>query len=189
MRVLFAIPHYYDPEGDGFYGSLGTDANRRSAAVMATVLGLYQAFDRRQGLLDGQKRRVHPTNTGDPIELSVVLCTTRGKHLVNQLTALQGLYTHLETAAEPAFLGFECHAVLQRALGAFDYYCFLEDDLLITDPQFFAKLAVQQPRGRTKRLPQPYACPGHSVHKSIRRNMSRSITRATIMWNDPPLEG
>lgn len=141
MRILFAIPHYYDPEGNGFYGSLGTGVQRRSAAVIATVLGLYQAFDRRQGLLDGQKRRAHPTNTHDPIELSVVICTTRGKHLVAQLKPLQGLFTHLETSAEPVFLGFECHAVLQRALGTFDYYCFLEDDLLITDPQFFAKLA------------------------------------------------
>jgi hypothetical protein len=33
MRVLFAIPHYYDPAGNKFYGSLGTDIDRRAAAV------------------------------------------------------------------------------------------------------------------------------------------------------------
>jgi len=140
MRIHFAIPHYYDPEGNKFYGSLGTDVNRRTAAVITTVIGLYQALDRHQGLLDGQKRRVHPASTYDPIEVAVTICTTRGKHLIAALKPLQGLFTHVETNAEPAYLGFECHAVLQRSLGSFDYYCFLEDDLLITDPLFFTKL-------------------------------------------------
>lgn len=142
MRVLFAIPHYYDPEGNRFYGSLGTDVRRRVEAVAATIVGLYQALDRRQGLLDGAKRVVHATNTRDPVEVSVAVCTTRGKHLLAHLKGLAdaGLFVHRETAAEPAFLGFECHALLREALGRFDYYCFLEDDLLISDPQFFVKL-------------------------------------------------
>jgi hypothetical protein len=140
MRALFTIPHYYDPHGNRFYGSLGTDAGWRAAAVAATIRGLYQAFDRRQGLLDGPGRCVHPTSTREPIEVSVVLCTTRGKHLLEHLKGLGGLFVHRETSAEPPYLGFECHAVLREALGRFDYYCFLEDDLLLTDPLFFAKL-------------------------------------------------
>jgi hypothetical protein len=168
MRVLFAIPHYYDAEGGGFYGSLGTDGNRRAAAVVATIAGLYQAFDRRQGLLDGRQRRVHITNTADPIELSVAVCTTRGKHLVDRLQSLQGLYQHIETAVEPPYLGFECHAVLRNALGRFDYYCFMEDDLLITDPQFFLKLAWFTRLAGDEALlgPNRYeVAPGQALHK------------------------
>ena len=38
-------------------------------------------------------------------------------------------------------LGFECQAVLRDAIGRYDYYCFLEDDTVIRDPCFFAKLS------------------------------------------------
>src|SRR5262249_45529931 len=34
---------------------------------------------------------------------------------------------------------FECHAVLRDRLGAYDFYCYLEDDLLVHDPLFFVK--------------------------------------------------
>jgi hypothetical protein len=37
-------------------------------------------------------------------------------------------------------LGFECHRVLAMHLGKYDYYCFLEDDLVIRDTLFFEKL-------------------------------------------------
>lgn len=141
MRVLFAIPHYFDPDGNRFYGSLGTDPRQRSTAISAALLGLYQSFDRRQGLLDGPKRRVHPTGTREPIEVTVVVCTTRGKHLLADLERVRHLFALKETNAEPAFLGFECHQAMREALGRFDYYCFLEDDLLITDPLLFTKLA------------------------------------------------
>lgn len=140
MRVLFAIPHYYDPQGNKFYGSLGSDARRRAAAVGAAIASLYQTFDQRQGLLDGPHKRVHPTNTKDPIEVAVAVCTTRGKHLLERLKGLEKLFRHVETQAEPPYLGFECHAVLRGALGRFDWYCFLEDDLLVNDPWLFAKL-------------------------------------------------
>jgi lipopolysaccharide biosynthesis glycosyltransferase len=167
-RALFAIPHYYDPRGNGFYGSLGTDPQRRVAAVAATILGLYQAFDRRQGLLDGSQRRVHPTNTANAVEVSVVVCTTQGKHLLAEVKGLQGLFVHKPTEADPPFLGFECHALLREALGRFDYYCFLEDDLLITDPQFFAKLAWFTALAGEEALlgPNRYeVAPGQAVHK------------------------
>lgn len=168
MRALFTIPHYYDPQGNRFYGSLGTDARRRSAAVAATILGLYQTFDRRQGLLDGPARCVHPTNTREPIEVSVVVCTTRGMHLLERLKGFDGLFVHRETSAEPPYLGFECHAVLREALGRFDWYCFLEDDLLVTDPLFFAKLAWFNRLAGDEALlaPNRYeVAPGQPLHK------------------------
>jgi len=37
-------------------------------------------------------------------------------------------------------LGFACHEVLRKALGSYDWYRYLEDDLLITDPMFLPKL-------------------------------------------------
>jgi hypothetical protein len=37
-------------------------------------------------------------------------------------------------------LGFACHEILRRSLGKYDWYCYLEDDLLITDALFLNKL-------------------------------------------------
>jgi hypothetical protein len=38
-------------------------------------------------------------------------------------------------------LGYECQAVLRDRWGNYDYYCYLEDDLILYDPWLFAKLA------------------------------------------------
>ena len=38
-------------------------------------------------------------------------------------------------------LGFACQAVLRERLGSYDYYCYLEDDLILHDPWHFIKLA------------------------------------------------
>ena len=37
-------------------------------------------------------------------------------------------------------LVFECHKILKENLGKYDYYCYMEDDLIINDPSFFDKL-------------------------------------------------
>ena len=73
-------------------------------------------------------------------KVDLVVCTTRDCHLLEKLTVAPRYYTHHPTSAEPMLLGFECQAVLRDRLGAYDYYCFLEDDLIIRDPWFFQKL-------------------------------------------------
>lgn len=70
-------------------------------------------------------------------EIVVIVCTTRGYHLLDRMP--RHLFRHHATDAEPLLLGYECHVVLAEHLGHFDYYCFLEDDLLLNDPLFFCK--------------------------------------------------
>jgi hypothetical protein len=140
MRVLFAVQHFYQPQERPFYGSQSADNALRARALAACLLALYQTFDARQGLLDGQKRIAHPANTADPIEVSVTVCTTRGLHLIRELSHLQHLFVHRQCDRDPLFLGLECHGALREGLDRFDYFCFLEDDLLLTDPAFFRKL-------------------------------------------------
>ena len=55
-------------------------------------------------------------------------------------TSNASLFAHRPTGAEPLYLGFECQAVLRERLGDYDYYCYLEDDLILRDPWFFLKL-------------------------------------------------
>lgn len=140
MRALFAVQHFYDPKPRGFYGSQSSTPEQRSRAVAASILSLYQTFDAKQGLLNGPARTAPRANTAQPIEVSVVVCTTGNLHLMPQLRAVQHLFTHRECERESLYLGLECHAVLREGLDRFDYFCFLDDDLALTDPLFFAKL-------------------------------------------------
>jgi hypothetical protein len=74
-------------------------------------------------------------------KLDIVVCTTRGRHLLPRVSLPSGSFRHQPTDVEPLLLGFECHAALHERLGDYDYYCYLEDDLVVTDPWLFAKLS------------------------------------------------
>jgi hypothetical protein len=71
----------------------------------------------------------------------VVLCTTGGQHLLEQVNVDSRLYHHHPTQAEPKLLGYECQAVLRDRWGNYDWYGYLEDDLILHDPWLFVKLA------------------------------------------------
>jgi hypothetical protein len=131
----------------------------RARALTDCITALHQTFG------TGQAYIAAPQTTCNELvaaEIVVILCTSRGHHLVDRLPA--PLFQHKETAADPPFLGYECHSVLADNLGHFEYYCFLEDDLLINDPLFFWKQrwfnaavgdrAVLQPR-RFELAPAP----------------------------------
>jgi len=140
MRVLFALAHYFKPKPGAFYGSEGADPARRAAAVATTIISLHQMFDRRQGLLDGQARVAHPANDQPPVDVSVIACTAGDAHLVPQLQSIKHLFTHRSCDRDPKFLGLECRAALGDGVGQYDWFCYLEDDLMLTDPLFFDKL-------------------------------------------------
>lgn len=141
MRVLFVIPHFFS----------GTDANpinrsRRSGAaeerlraLIATIGSLHQIFGSRTYGLDHFQRMAWQAAPTERHEIDVVVCTTGDSHLLNAAPALKELCRQHETGAEPMLLGFECHKVLADARGRYDYYAYVEDDLVITDPLFFRK--------------------------------------------------
>jgi hypothetical protein len=137
MRILFTIPHYYDPKGGGMYGSLRENAAHRRNALRATIVNLHATFGPRQALLSGG---LVASNAFQAAEVGVVVCTTGERHLVGQLALPPAMFLHRGSRAEPLFLGFECHEVLKRNLERFDYFCYLEDDIGLTDPLFFHKL-------------------------------------------------
>jgi hypothetical protein len=143
MRLLFAIPHYFnpDPAGGRRYGSLGPDPAPRGRALADCLATIRQLFGRPQCVIDIARRTTVPANHRTATAADVVVCTTGGHHVLDRLPLGAGYFTHLPTTAEPRLLGFECHAALRDRLAAgYDFYCYLEDDLLIRDPLFFVKL-------------------------------------------------
>jgi hypothetical protein len=141
MRLLFAIPHFFDRAGGARHGSLAADPTPRLQALTNSLAAIQQLFGRPQCVIDIARRTTTPANQLTALTADVVVCTTGGKHLLDRVALGAGYFTHLATTAEPRLLGFECHAALRDRLGAgYDYYCYLEDDLFIRDPLFFVKL-------------------------------------------------
>jgi hypothetical protein len=170
MRILFALAHYFAPRPGATYGSEGADPARRAAAVAASIASLHQTFGAKQGLLDGQARVAHVANDIVPGEVSVIVCTARGFHLVAQLEkAVGGLFEHRPCDRDPKFLGLECRAALRDGIGQYDWFGYLEDDLLLADPLFFHKLAWFRQVAGADAVLQPNrseVAVGQPVHKA-----------------------
>lgn len=144
MNVLFTIPHYYRPVGtaaDGrAHGSIGVDPGPRVAALKACLAAIRAVCGPRVCILSHADRQARLLKPVDPIRADVVICTVGSDHLLDRLDPSDGVWTYHSTAAAPPLLGYECHAVMRDRLGRYDYYCYLEDDILLTDPWHFRKL-------------------------------------------------
>lgn len=155
MKILFAIPHYFDPSGGGRHASLANDARPRIQALSACLASLHHVFGQEQKQIDIARRVVVPANQAQRHEIEVVVCTTGGRHLLAETPIPPQLYRHCPSSAEPLLLGYECQQVFRDSLGRFDYYCYLEDDLILNDPWFFFKLAWFNRLARDDCLLQP----------------------------------
>ncbi len=140
MRILFTIAHFFNPNTNGKHGSQRKDPRPRILALGRSLAALHQLFSKSQSTIHIGQRLAFPANQPQSYELDVIICTTQNNHLLNQLPLPAHLYQHYPTKAEPLMLGFECQALLRDCLGKYDYYCFLEDDLILHDPWLFIKL-------------------------------------------------
>ena len=86
MRLLFAVPHYFDPDprDQPRHGSLGPDPAPRVRALATTLASLQQLFGRPQCGIDIHQRTTVPANQRTATVADVVVCTTGDKHLPDQ---------------------------------------------------------------------------------------------------------
>ncbi|WP_320675942.1 hypothetical protein [Prochlorococcus sp. MIT 1300] len=142
MRILLAIAHFWDPNGDGKHQSLRPNPFPRLEALKHQLLCL-----RRQGEHQSQlhvaDRMVYPANQALRHEIDICLVTDGEHTVIEQLEPLyRGLFE--EVVTEPPVgleLGFEAQAYLGSQVDKkYDFYGYMEDDLLIHDPLFFQKL-------------------------------------------------
>ena len=140
MRILFTIPHFFNPEGSGQHGSLRKDPQTRRIAITTCLTALKGLYGKSQYIIDISKYQAVPANQSHENDVDIIVCTTQGFHLLSQIPLGSDFLMHHKTNVEPMLLGFECQAVLKSCLGKYDYYCYLEDDLILHDPWFFVKL-------------------------------------------------
>ncbi|ACK72713.1 conserved hypothetical protein [Gloeothece citriformis PCC 7424] len=141
MRILFTIPHFYKPSSNPRYGSQRKDPTPRLQALTQCITNLHQLFGKSQWIIDIANRSANPLSQAESCDIDIIICTTSSYHLLEELPLPAHFYKHHSSEVEPMLLGFECQAVLRDSLGQYDYYCFLEDDLILHDPWLFIKLA------------------------------------------------
>jgi hypothetical protein len=143
MRILIASVHYWDPQGGGLHQSLRPQPEPRLKALTAQLQAL-RRLHQSQSLLDIGQRLVLPANQALRHQIDVRLITD-GEHTV--LKWLDPAYRQWapEVVTEPAhgrLLGFEAQRFLADQLDQdYDFYVYVEDDLIIHDPLFFHKIA------------------------------------------------
>jgi hypothetical protein len=157
MRTLIVMPHF-------FKGTLETAVNRstqagaeaeRLRALVASISSLHQALGGSTYGLDHGQRTAWPMLPEKPHALDIVIVTTGEDHLVHKLAPLQRMFRHQATAADPKMLGFEGHKLLREARGHYDYYGYVEDDVVIVDPLFLRKRRLFDRQFGAQALLQP----------------------------------
>ena len=139
MRILFGICHYFNPEG-GQHASLAKNPKPRIAALTRQITALHQLYGPGQCILDIATRTAMPAGHAHPSRLDVVVCTTKARHLLNSLPLPKTMYGERPSDADPMLLGYECQELFRERLGDYDYYCYMEDDLVLHDPWLFLKI-------------------------------------------------
>ena len=139
MKILITIAHYFKQHKEAKHASQ-KDPQPRIRALSESILSLQQNFGISNLMIQVYERKTIPANQLQDNQLDIVICTTGENHLVEQIPLPKNLFRHHNTQAEPLYLGWECHRFLAENIGKYDYYCFLEDDLIIKDANFFTKL-------------------------------------------------
>lgn len=190
MRILFTISHFFQPSDGSRYGSQGKDPQPRIQALTACISSLHKLFGKSQASFDIAQGAAKPANQSQVNNIDIVICTTKNQHLLDQLSLPADLYKHYRTNAEPMLLGFECQALLRDCLGAYDYFCFLEDDIILHDPWLFVKLNWFNKQVGDHALLQPnryeLSPPGNSKKIYIDGNLSPLLTANFQNLSDQP---
>jgi hypothetical protein len=155
-RLLVTMPHFAGSEplapvgesaGRGVLdSSLASSRERRKRALKDALLWLTVNFDSTFYRLDRGKRG-EDNVVGQVITvgtkaggLDIEILTAGSHHLLTELT-LPPTARQIDVDCDPAMLAFACHDRLALRLGNYDWYCYVEDDILLLDPMFFQKLS------------------------------------------------
>ncbi len=142
MRVLVAIAHFFRAEENSKHAS--TDPRRREsrAQIIRSVIAGYRGqFGPTQSINVAARRfEQEPARIAT---LDIVLLTDGPHHLVPPEDAARlGAIVIDAKPADPRRLGFAAHRYMADHRDAYDLFCFSEDDLRVSDPSFFDKIAA-----------------------------------------------
>ncbi|MEN9315187.1 MAG: hypothetical protein RIS35_1580 [Pseudomonadota bacterium] len=155
MRILVTIPHFFKAEAESRHSS--TDARRkanRRRAIEDILIGWRSHFDTTLTLqID---RRAYERTGGVASTLDLVVVVNRDDHLLDDALLRLTSTTVVRVDEEnPRMLPFATHRVMSERRGAYDWFVYSEDDLLVRDPSFFDKQSAFQAQFGWRRVLQP----------------------------------
>ena len=142
MRILVAVVHYWDPDGNGQHGSLRPNPRPRIEAFQQQLRSL-QLIGARQAQLNIQTMSAESANSQLQHDIDIKVITDGTHHVLDRLDApYRGLFQMVVSEPEsPKHLGFEAQRFLASRLHEdYDLYAYFEDDLIVSDPWFFRKI-------------------------------------------------
>lgn len=140
MRLLLTIPHSIGHSKASPSDPRDTNRSERARALTQCVAAVHRLFGGLQYVANLTKPFPRPANSATTAQVDIILCTCPADHAIEDLALPRRAYSHVTVQCDPKHLGFECHALLRDRLGKYDYYGYLEDDLILRDAWFFAKL-------------------------------------------------
>jgi len=150
MRILVVIPHYFGPSHPGNnLSAIGSyiEPLGRVAAFNELIVSLHRHFGPNRHTFAGSP--LPADAAGPPRHVDIVVIAMREHNLLSELGLTRGSFEVEFVDGPPPWLAFHAHRLLRDRLGAYDFYCVMEDDLSIHDPAFFEKVTwFQQAFGR-----------------------------------------
>ena len=143
MRILITIPHYFAAESGEKSRHASQQSHRREQRIQIlenVILAPHQLFGPSQRIINVGERRVEPVNKPFQSEVHIVICTSGRDHLLKDISLDSDLFVQHRVDDDPMMLGFQCRKILRDRWGNYDFFCYLEDDLIIHDPWLFLKL-------------------------------------------------
>ncbi|QDT08868.1 hypothetical protein [Planctomycetes bacterium K23_9] len=147
-KLLVTIPHFCAPSdspnnaaaNQTAYGSVAGSPARRIQAFQECLDQLARTFaypayalDNRTGLI-GSAAFILPPEW----DVEILICVHEENHLIDSVR-LPTQANVIQVGGLPQELGFACHREMASRFQTCDLLCYLEDDIVITDPSFFGK--------------------------------------------------
>ena len=192
MRVLVVVAHYFKSADDARWsGALGSARAplAKAVALNAQIVALHRYFGPRRGSInsgDAQGR-----NGGGDNVLDIVVMTARDANLLQRIDLDPSTYTVEYVEGDPLMLPFAARRIMRERAGGYDVYAYMEDDLIVDDPAFFAKISwfAGEFGSRAMLLPVRYemASTGTPARMSISPRLSRDKHARVQRAGCPPL--
>ena len=145
MKVLLAIPHVFAPKQGSLYSSQ-TEAKRslKRKALLKATIGNLNRHRRRHwihaSLGKGQKVVNRELSSPDGVELTIRLFTPPGASLADALPEDPDLERLDPCVSDYSQVPLVASRHLLEQAEGYDLVGYMEDDLLLSDPEFFAKI-------------------------------------------------
>jgi hypothetical protein len=143
MNLFFILHHFAGNSNNTQYFSARPDMRQqRIRSLTACISSIWQTFGGQRFNTRYEYGGVNFDSLEPPANLKVLICVYKDQHVLDDLTIPKNLYESLAVQQEinPIYLGLCAHHLIAQHSGSYDYYCHIEDDLIMSDPLFFTKL-------------------------------------------------